>query len=202
MRRSNDDIKKYLLAKDKQLKPVIQATAFPVFKRNRDVYTRLLSSIVSQQLSIKAADTIYRRFLGLFPHDYPDPEQIQELTLSKLRSAGLSKQKSAYIKNVADFALEHGVVYEELQKKTDIEVVEYLTQIKGVGRWTVEMLLMSSLNRKDIFAVDDLGIQQAMQALYKLDTVKKQLREDMLNISSNWQPYRTIVCKYLWSWRR
>jgi DNA-3-methyladenine glycosylase II len=81
-------------------------------------------------------------------------------------------------------------------------VIEYLTQIKGVGRWTVEMLLMFALSREDIFALDDLGIQNAMIGLYKLDrTDKKQFREEMLRIAKKWSPYRTYACMYLWRWK-
>ena len=91
---------------------------------------------------------------------------------------------------------------EELEKMNDEELVEYLTQIKGVGRWTVEMLLMFALGRKDIFAIDDLGIQNAMIKLYRLDrTDKKKFKEDLLRISAKWSPYRTYACMHLWQWK-
>jgi DNA-3-methyladenine glycosylase II len=90
----------------------------------------------------------------------------------------------------------------KLHKMDDEEVIQYLTQIKGVGRWTVEMLLMFALGREDVFAIDDLGIQNAMIALYKLDrTDKKQFRDDMLRISKKWSPFRTYACMYLWKWK-
>jgi DNA-3-methyladenine glycosylase II len=92
--------------------------------------------------------------------------------------------------------------HRKLHKMDNEEVIEYLTQIKGVGRWTVEMLLMFALSREDIFALDDLGIQNAMIGLYKLDrTDKKQFREEMLRIAKKWSPYRTYACMYLWRWK-
>jgi len=90
----------------------------------------------------------------------------------------------------------------KLSKMSNEEVIAYLTQIKGVGQWTVEMILMFTLGREDVFAVDDLGIQTAMVKLYKLDKEdKKQLRAEMLKISSRWSPYRTYGCLYLWRWK-
>ena len=89
-----------------------------------------------------------------------------------------------------------------LQKMEDEELILYLTQIKGVGRWTAEMILMFTLAREDVFAIDDLGIQQAMAKLYKIDfTNKKLLREKMIAVSDKWKPYRTYACRYLWRWK-
>ena len=89
-----------------------------------------------------------------------------------------------------------------LHKMEDEELIEFLVQIKGIGRWTAEMLLMFTLGRPDVFAVDDLGIQQAMTKLYKLDaTDKKEMKRKMLQISEKWKPYRTYACRYLWQWK-
>ena len=103
---------------------------------------------------------------------------------------------------MAAFHLEHGIDARKLGKMSNEEVIEYLTQIKGVGRWTVEMLLMFALGREDVFAVDDLGIQQAMIKLYKLDSSdKKKLKADLIRISEKWSPYRTYACRLLWDWK-
>jgi DNA-3-methyladenine glycosylase II len=198
---SKEAIKNHLLERDHKLKPLITSLEFPVFKRNRNVYAALLASIISQQLSVKAADTIHQRFLQLFPDNQPEPEIVLALPLSELRAAGISQQKAGYIRSVAEFALAQGLDYALLANKDDEEIIAHLTQIKGVGRWTVEMLLMFALNRKDVFAVDDLGIQNAMKALYVLDDDKKKLRQQMIVIAENWRPYRTVVCRYLWQWR-
>lgn len=200
--RSNQAITTYLAMRDKKLAVVMAELPFPSFKRKQDVYSALLYSIVSQQLSIKAAGTIHQRFLGLFPQQYPAPELLLKCPPAKLRNAGLSQQKSSYMKNVARFALQQGMGYEQLKKQSDQEVIDYLTQIKGVGKWTVEMLLMFSLNRKDVFPVDDLGIQNAMKELYRLDLSGKALQQRMVAIAERWRPYRTVACKYLWKWRR
>jgi DNA-3-methyladenine glycosylase II len=114
----------------------------------------------------------------------------------------MSNAKVSYVQNVARFEMEKGMDHKKLNKLSNEEVIEYLTQIKGVGRWTTEMLLMFALCREDIFAIDDLGIQNAMIGLYKLDnTDKKKLKEDLLRISKKWSPYRTYACMYMWRWK-
>jgi DNA-3-methyladenine glycosylase II len=119
-----------------------------------------------------------------------------------LRGIGLSNAKVSYVKNVAQFAIEKGMDEKKLYKMSNEEVIEYVTEIKGIGRWTVEMLLMFTMAKEDVFAVDDFGIQSAMIRLYKLDKDnKKQLKEDMLRISEKWAPYRTYGCLYLWKWK-
>ena len=195
-------IKLYLVDSDKHLRPVIDTCQFPRSRKNTDIYLALLSSIVSQQLSVKAADTIYNRFLDLFDNQYPDPKSISRARLKYLQKAGLSRQKANYIKNVAAFALQDdGLNYHQLKKRSNEELIDHLTQIKGVGRWTVEMLLMFAFDRKDVFSADDLGIQQAMKRLYQLDSSGRALKIHMHAIAENWRPYRTIVCKYLWQWK-
>jgi DNA-3-methyladenine glycosylase II len=157
---------------------------------------------MSQQLSTKVADVIYKRFLALFETKTPTPEQILAIAPEKLRAIGLSNAKVSYVHNVARFAIEKGMDYKHLNKLTNDEVITYLTEIKGVGRWTTEMLLMFTLGREDIFAVDDLGIQNAMIKLYKLDNSdKKKLREKLLKLSEKWSPYRTYACLHLWRWK-
>ena len=192
----------YLVDNDRRLKTVTAVCPYPRSRKNTDIYMALLSSIVSQQLSVKAADTIFNRFLDLYPDSYPQPGQLIKTRSTRLRAAGLSQQKSQYLKNVASFSMKgDGLNYHCLIKKTDDELISHLTQIKGVGRWTVEMLLMFTLDRKDVFPVDDLGIQQAIKRLYKLDQEGKELKQKMVVIAENWKPYRSIVCKYLWHWK-
>lgn len=157
---------------------------------------------MSQQLSTKVADVIFRRFLELFGGEEPTPQQIADMPHDKLRAIGLSNAKASYVYNVAQYFMEHNITDKTLAKLTNDEVVDLLLPIKGVGRWTVEMLLMFTLGREDVFAPDDLGIQQAMTRIYKLDpTNKKLLREKMLQISAKWAPYRTHACFYLWKYK-
>jgi DNA-3-methyladenine glycosylase II len=189
------------LAKDKKLKKIIDRHDDFSLRIKKNVYLHLCGSIMSQQLSTKVADVIWKRFLALY-HKQPTAEQILNTPFDILRGIGLSNAKTNYVQNVARFAIEKGMEQKQLKKMSNEEVITYLTEIKGVGRWTCEMLLMFTLGREDVFAVDDLGIQQAMIGIYKLDpTDKKQLKEDMLRLSKKWSPYRTYACMHLWRWK-
>lgn len=191
-----------VLRKDKRLKMVLAAQEPVTIRRRRNVCLRLCASIMSQQLSTRVAEVIFKRFLSLFEHTNPSPEEILQLSATQLRSIGLSNAKAAYVLNVARFASENGMSTARLSKMSNEEVIEYLTAIKGVGRWTVEMLLMFTLGREDVFAVDDLGIQQAIAKVYGLEELsKKELKQQMLILSENWQPYRTYACMHLWRWK-
>ena len=171
-------------------------------KPRRNVCLRLCASIMSQQLSTKVAKVIFHRFLDLYGGKEPTPRQIIATPFDTLRAIGLSNAKTQYVLNVAQFAIDHKITDSMLRKMDDEAVIELLTQIKGVGRWTVEMLLMFTLGREDLFAVDDYGIQVAMKHIYKLDDSNKKLfREKMLGISAKWSPYRTYACLHLWHWK-
>ena len=190
------------LSKDKKLKKLLEGARPYQLKKRKNIPIYLCASIMSQQLSTKVADVIYQRFLNLYEGKEPQPQQILDTASETLRAIGLSNAKVSYVKNVASFAIEPGMDYKKLGKMDNEEVIAYLTQIKGVGRWTVEMLLMFALGREDVFAIDDLGIQNAMIKLYKLDrSDKKKFRDDLLRISAKWSPYRTYACKYLWNWK-
>jgi len=190
------------LSKDKKLNKLL-ATAKPYkLVKRKNICTYLCASIMSQQLSTKVADVIYQRFLNLYGGNEPTPQQILDTPSETLRNIGLSNAKVSYVKNVAQFELGPGMDHKKLNKMDNEEVIVYLTAIKGVGRWTVEMLLMFALGREDVFAIDDLGIQNAMIGLYKLDRGdKKKFREDLLRISQKWSPYRTYACVHLWRWK-
>ena len=189
------------LQKDKKFAKIIGQELHEL-KLHQNIALRLMASIMSQQLSTKVAKVIFHRFLDLFKGKEPKPQEVLDMSFEKLRAVGLSNAKVNYVKNVALFCIENKITDKKLLKMQDEEIVELLTQIKGVGKWTVEMLLMFSLGREDVFAVDDLGIQQAMTKIYKLPVDdKKKLKESMLNISSKWSPYRTYACLHLWGWK-
>jgi DNA-3-methyladenine glycosylase II len=195
------DYKTYL-SKDKKLKKLVQQEEPIELRFHKNICLRLCASIMSQQLSTKVAKVIYHRFLELYFGHEPTPAEIVNTPLETLRAIGLSNAKTQYVKNVAVFAIEHKITDTKLKKMSDEDIIELLTQIKGVGRWTVEMLLMFTLGREDVFAIDDYGIQVAMKKLYALeDTDKKAFRENMLKISSKWAPYRTYACMLLWRWK-
>jgi DNA-3-methyladenine glycosylase II len=156
---------------------------------------------MSQQLSTKVARVIRQRFIDLYGSE-PSAQQIVDTPFEKLRAIGLSNAKVNYVQNVARFEIERGMNHKILSKMSNEEVIEYLTQIKGVGRWTTEMLLMFALCREDVFAIDDLGLQQAVIRLYDLKHRKKKIMLNKISkISEQWSPYRTYACMYLWRWK-
>ncbi len=189
------------LKKDALMKEVLKATPALTFSPNKNLYQSLIRAIVSQQLSVKAAATIYERFLNLFPGNDPAAEIVLRLDDEQLRNCGLSYQKAGYLKNIAQFSLTNGLDYRKLYRKSDEDLIAHLTQIKGVGQWTVEMILMFSLNRSDVFPVNDLGIQNAMKKMYGLEGKGKQLHKQMIQIAEQWRPYRTIASRHLWKWK-
>jgi len=136
--------------------------------------------------------------LILFNDEYPQPERLIQLDIATLRSVGLSNSKANYLKNVAYFTIKNELSFNYLIEKSDEEIIEYLTKIKGVGRWTAQMILMFPLDRLDVFPVDDLGIQTRMKEIYQITEEKKDLKIKLLEIAENWKPYRSLACKYLW----
>ncbi len=190
------------LAMDSHLKPLLDTLPFPPPPApDPDIFVDLLSSIVSQQLSVKAAETIFKRFCAFFSGEKPQAEQLLSMPAELLRSVGLSAQKASYVRNVAGFFLERGLFEQDWNSLSDEDIMHTLTQIKGVGKWTTEMLLMFSLGRPDVFPADDLGIQQGMQKLYQLDLEGKPLRKAMEEIASPWRPFRSYACYYIWRWK-
>lgn len=168
------------------------------------VYVALLESIVSQQISVKAADAIFARFRALFPDHHPQARALLLKTTDELRSAGLSVQKITYLKSVAEFSLRNPLTRSHLDALTDEEIVQYLLPIKGVGRWTVEMLLIFVLDRPDVFPIDDLIIRQRMLLAYPEQTAGltgKALYRVLQSIADAWRPYRTTASRYLWRWK-
>jgi len=189
------------LRKDIKLATILDGSTYEL-KLHKNIPLRLMASIMSQQLSTKVAKVIFHRFLTLYNGKEPKPQQVLDTPFETLRGIGLSNAKVAYIQNVAQFCIDHKITDTRLQKMENEAIIELLTQIKGVGKWTVEMLLMFSLGREDVFAVDDLGIQQAMCKLYKISAAdKKKMKARMLKIATNWSPYRTYACLHLWSWK-
>jgi DNA-3-methyladenine glycosylase II len=186
------------LQKDKRLNTLIETIELPDLQADGDVYSALTRSIVSQQLSVKAAATIYGRFLNLFEDNYPIAEKVITYSLEELRAVGLSRQKASYLQNTANFFIENENL--DWDSMTDEAIIEYLTQIKGVGKWTVEMILMFTLSRLDILPLDDLAIRNRMIKLYKVTETGRALKPKLTEIAEKWKPYRTIACRYLWEW--
>lgn len=199
MEKNYTEILVILKAKDPILKRLIESTSEALQPElSVDIYFDLLQSIVSQQLSVKVAAIIWQRFIDVFADQYPTDVILNCKTDEELRSVGLSRQKANYLRNVANFAIEEGMDFEKLNAKSDEEIIDYLTQIKGVGKWTVQMVMMFPMDRQNVFPIDDLGIQTKMIANYKLTGEKKVMRKAMIEIAEKWRPYRSLASKYLW----
>jgi DNA-3-methyladenine glycosylase II len=170
-------------------------------KRHRgdtNYFRSLCESILSQQISTAAADTITARFCALFPGvDFPRPEQVLRTSILKLRKAGVSRQKIGYMKDLAKAITTGRLDIKDFSKHTDEEVIVALTQVKGIGQWTAEMFMMFSLNRPDVFSAGDLGLQNAIKKLYGLRRHPDKKKMD--RISKTWKPHRTLAARYLWA---
>ena len=188
----------HLRKNDPVLRAVIEGIKLKKISRRAGHFEALVESIVSQQLSIKAADTIFMRFAALGPgKKFPTPEQVLKIPARKMRKAGLSKMKVSFIKDLAKKVLNGTVDLKKISKWSDEEVIEHLTAVKGIGIWTAEMFLIFSLGREDIFSYGDLGLRNAMQQLYKFKKhpTEKQARK----IAEKWKPYRSLASRYLWA---
>ena len=166
-------------------------------RQRKDHLTALVGAIVSQQLSTRAAATIFARVLALVPDDEPlSPARINALNDAALRGAGLSGQKVGYLRDLCARILDGRLQLDELEALPDEAVVERLVAVKGFGRWTAEMFLMFRLHRPDVLPVGDLGIVNAVQKLYRLRKTPAPKR--LLQIGEAWRPYRSVACWYLW----
>ena len=191
-----DGIKK-LSSNDLRLKTFLQKFNVPVLPIEKNYFWSLCRSVIYQQISGKAAKKISDRYLSLFNQDVKmTPADVMKIDIEKIYKVGISRQKSSYIKNIAD-AFSNNIINEKkISELDDQEIIKQLTSIKGVGRWTAEMFLIFTLRRTDVFPVTDLGIQKGFQIFYSLD--KLPTIEMMNEKSESWRPYRTIMSLYLW----
>ena len=189
-----------LARRDPVLRKIIREIGSCPLKPMRHYYWILVEAIVAQQLSVKAAATIFSRLRDLYPgHRIPRPEDILATSTVRLRAVGLSRQKADYLKCLSRAFLHGEVPWRQFHRMADEEVIEALTQIRGIGRWTAEMFLMFVLARPDILPVDDLGLQHAIRQAYGLR--RRPTPNTMRRIAKNWVPYRTIASWYLWASR-
>lgn len=190
------------LRQDVKMREITKSTTYLELPQSGNVYNELVKSIAYQQISYKAADTIYGRFLQLVGGEYFSPEDVLLLEDDELRAVGFSRPKVTYVQNIARFFQEKALFTFDWSTMTDAEIIKLLTEIKGVGEWTVQMVLIFELMREDVFPAKDLGIQQAMIGVYELKEEKKHLIKKMNEIAENWKPYRTWATLYLWAWKR
>jgi DNA-3-methyladenine glycosylase II len=161
-----------------------------------DHFSALVRAIVFQQLSTKAASTIYSRMVALLPHPELTPQALAAISDEQLRLAGISRQKGGYLRDLCAKVLAGDVPLDDLEQMDDEEVIQALTKIKGIGRWSAEMFLMFRLHRPDVLPVGDLGIMNAVMKVYRLR--KKPTAERLLRLGEAWRPYRSVASWYLW----
>ena len=189
------------LNKDKVLKALVKQQGHHVIDKKKNICLQLCASVMSQQLSTKVAAIIFSRFLQLFKTKTPKPQDILAVPHETLRGIGLSNAKALYIKNICRFFIDNKLTDAKLDKLGNEELMALLTRIKGVGQWTVEMLLMFALGREDVFSAGDFGVQKAMIRLYQIEYASsKELAMKMILIAERWSPYRTYACRHLWKY--
>ena len=186
------------LKKDVGLSQLIKKFGILDYPASQNYFESLVESIIGQQLSGKAADTIYKRFLNLFPKQKFTPDLVLDIEDLTLRNCGMSWAKARSLHDLSHKILSKTVRLNELDQMSDEEVIIHLTAVKGIGRWTAEMKLMFALQRPDILPLDDVGIQNAMARLYGLNRKSKNFKLQITKISNNWKPHRTLACWYLW----
>lgn len=189
----------HLAKNDAQLAPIIARAGLPSIVPNKKYYQALVESIISQQLSVKAAATILKRFLDLFPGDaFPEPGHILEKDIEILRSVGLSRQKATYIQDLAVKVIEETVRFNHLDALSNDEVVAELTKIKGVGVWTVHMFLIFCMGRLDVLPTGDLGIKNGIYSLYGLENKPSPEQMEAIAELYHWHPYESVASWYVW----
>ncbi|AHF14383.1 DNA-3-methyladenine glycosylase family protein [Niabella soli] len=187
------------LSKDKVLKQLIRRHGDYTLELQENILLKICTSILGQQLSTKVAAVLKGRFLQLFKGKKPTARKILAIPHETLRSIGLSNAKAQYIKNVCRFFIDNKLTDKKIHEMENDAFIALITQIKGVGKWTAEMLLMFSLGREDVFSIGDLGLQKAVSQLYNIPfTNKKEYEAKIIAVAENWKPYRTYACLYLW----
>jgi DNA-3-methyladenine glycosylase II len=191
--------RRYLMRKDPVLGTVIKRVGpcglpdipqYPPFMA-------LAEAIASQQLSVKAADTIFGRFCALFgPEKVPDPVRLLQFETDTIRGVGFSRSKVVYLRDLASHVVERRLHLDRLHEHDDGQVLQQLTAVKGIGQWTAEIFLMFRLQRPDVFPVDDLGLVKAAQRVYGMR--QRPTRKKLLKMADAWRPYRSVAAWYLW----
>lgn len=189
---------KHLAAHDSVMSGLITAHGPFTPKPHTDYYWELVDSIISQQLSVKAARTIEQRFLALFGGKVPNAEQLLDKTPAELRAVGMSGAKSRYVLDLAKHVSEGTLQVEKLPKLSNEEIIKELTAVKGIGEWTAHMFLIFALGRLDVLPVGDLGIRLGLQKLYAFDHLPTAPEIKELSEKNHWHPYESVACWYVW----
>lgn len=187
----------HLTKNDAVLAKLIVQYPRPRFAKHTGYYQALVDSIISQQLSVKAAHAIEARFKDLFGGNFPSPEQILGRDIEEFRSAGLSRPKARYIQDLAQKIIDGEVVFDSLDSLSNDEIIAELTKVKGIGVWTVHMFLIFCMGRLDVLPIGDLGIRNGMTKLYGLDKPSEHELE-LIAEKNSWQPYASVASWYIW----
>lgn len=188
----------YLAAHDPILQPVIERTGPCTIRPHKNYYQELVDSIISQQLSIKAAATIFKRFKDLFGGEFPTPEDILKKDIDELRSVGLSRGKAMYVRDLAQHVVDGKVKFDHLDSLSNEEIIKELTAVKGIGEWTAHMFMMFCMGRMDVLAHGDLGIKNGVERLYGLKKQPDAAAIQRIAKKNKWHPYETVACWYIW----
>jgi len=190
----------HLTHHDPVLAPLIAAHGPYTIRPHKNYYQELVDSIISQQLSVKAARTIERRFCELFGStDFPPPEAILQKETDELRTAGLSRAKALYVRDLAQHVVDGRVTFDHLDTLSNEDVIKELTAVKGIGEWTAHMFLMFCMGRLDVLATGDLGIRNGIQKLYDLDHSPTPQEVQDIATKNHWHPYESVACWYVWA---
>lgn len=185
------------LSEDPLLGPVVAQHPKPEFQMSDCVFASLSSAIISQQLSTKAASTIYGRFLKLIRKKKPDAKAVSKCTVEQLRDVGVSRPKAAYLLDLADRTMSGQLHIDRLTEMSNEEVITEVTSVKGLGEWSADMFLMFALCRSDVWPVGDLGIQNGVRDL--LGREDRLSADEMVEVAEAWRPYRTVAARYVWN---
>ena len=189
----------YLAAHDAVLAPVIRSAGPCTIRPHKNYYQELVDSIISQQLSVKAAATIEKRFCMLFEgENFPSPEAILTKSVDELRTAGLSRGKAAYVRDLAQHIIEGKVKFDHLDALSNEQVIKELTAVKGIGEWTAHMFMMFCMGRLDVLAHGDLGVKNGIQKLYGLTGQPDAAGVQRIAKKYRWHPYESVACWYIW----
>jgi len=185
----------FVLKKDKKLKKIILSVGECKIKIISNPFEALVEAIITQQISDSAGKSISKRFKNLFGKKYPAPSDIVKLSKDEIKSVGLSRMKAEYIFDISQMIVDKKLDFKIFKKMSNEDVISELTKIRGIGKWTAEMYLIFALGRMDVFPLGDLGLINGIKKLYNLENPST---DEILKITNNWIPYRTIGTWYIW----
>lgn len=183
---------------DPVMRRLIATYPAPTFQKHANYYQELVDSIIGQQLSVSAARAIEGRFKDLFAGTFPSPEQILTVDIETLRGVGFSRPKARYVQDLAQRIIDGEVTFDRLDDMSNEQIIAELTQVKGIGEWTVHMFLMFCMARLDVLPVGDLGIRNGITALYELESQATPQDVMVIADTKNWRPFESVASWYVW----